>query len=143
MPLARIRTVAALPPRAAAAEVTSYWRQVEADTAARREQAGVDQGLVRARNEDAVFAGTRLFAVADGYRFGARGSDGTASSVAMECLAGLDDEPADDLLTVLGSALHEAQQAVRTFADDGDCGTTMTAMLWSGTQFGGRRCCAR
>jgi len=32
MPLGRIRQVADLPREAAAAAVTSYWRQVEADT---------------------------------------------------------------------------------------------------------------
>ena len=36
MPLARIREVADLPREAAAAAVTSYWRQVEADTRTRR-----------------------------------------------------------------------------------------------------------
>ena len=36
MPLARIRQVADLPREAAAAAVTSYWRQVEADTRTRR-----------------------------------------------------------------------------------------------------------
>lgn len=36
MPLARIGVVADLPSRAAAAELTSYWRQVEADTASAR-----------------------------------------------------------------------------------------------------------
>lgn len=39
MPLARIRVVCDLPAPAAAAEVASYWRQVEADTAARKELA--------------------------------------------------------------------------------------------------------
>jgi PPM family protein phosphatase len=177
MPLARIRVVCALPPRAAAAEVTSYWRQVEADIAARREQAavlidsllgkdiamsdttgsltlahgvGVDQGLVRVRNEDAAFAGTRLFAVADG--FGAQELDGAASAAVIDRLAGLDDrDPAGDAagdaaddqardpLAELGLAVHEAQQAVREFTDDEprrECGTTLTAMLWSGSQFG-------
>jgi protein phosphatase len=54
---------------------------------------GVDQGLVRARNEDAAFAGTRLFAVADG--FGAQELDGAASVAAIDSLAGFDgDAPA-------------------------------------------------
>ncbi|MGH3671582.1 MAG: MerR family transcriptional regulator [Pseudonocardiaceae bacterium] len=39
MPLARIRLVCDLPPRAATVEVASYWGQVEADTAARKELA--------------------------------------------------------------------------------------------------------
>lgn len=45
MPLARIRTVCALDPGAAAREVRAYWAQVEADTAARRDLAAflVDQ----------------------------------------------------------------------------------------------------
>src|ERR1700744_4452223 len=39
MPLATIRSVTALPPAAAAAELAAYWDQVEAETTARRELA--------------------------------------------------------------------------------------------------------
>lgn len=166
MPLARIRVVCGLPPRAAAVEVTSYWRQVETDTVARKEQAYLlieylsrkdidmsegrpelgldgaaraDRGLVRESNEDAVFAGTRLFAVADG--FGAQGADHAASTAALDALIPLDAEaPAGDPLEVLGSAAAGARKAVQDFATSDPSrarsGTTLTAMLWSGTQCG-------
>ncbi|MCG5216117.1 MerR family transcriptional regulator [Streptosporangium soli] len=165
MPLARIRVVCDLPPLAAATEVTSYWRQVEADTAARKElatflithlsrkdiemagthmeldlryAARTDRGLVRSANEDAVYAGSRLFAVADG--FGAQGVELPASVAAIEALKPLDaDVPARNLLKSLGTAANGARTAVHDFiASDparGGAGTTLTAMLWSGNQF--------
>lgn len=155
MPLARIRVVIGLPPLAAAAEISSYWRQIEAETAARgelaaalveelsrkgadmtempewelRHAAHADRGLVRQSNEDSVFAGARLFAVADG--FGDQGA-GRAALAALEPLdAG---EPGDDLLRVLGGTTSAAQRAVDDAARD-HAGTTLTAMLWSGTSF--------
>ncbi|WP_199432106.1 MerR family transcriptional regulator [Qaidamihabitans albus] len=164
MPLARIRVVCDLPPAAAAAEVMSYWRQVEADTAARaelatflvdrlsredthmtevtkvdlRSAARTDRGLVRQANEDAVHAGTRLFALADG--FGGPGTDGATGSVAIEALGPLDaDVSAGRLLQVLSAAVRDARAAVRDFtgADPAhaEAGTTLTAMLWSGSAF--------
>ncbi|MGP4015793.1 MerR family transcriptional regulator [Saccharopolyspora sp. 5N708] len=165
MPLARIRVVCDLPPLAAAAEVASYWRQVEADTAARKELANFlidqlsrkdtdmtdvaarwelrsasrnDRGLVRESNQDATFEGRHLFAVADG--FGAQGTGSTASGAAIDALGPLDDAvPAGNLLKVLGTAAGVAQRAVHDFtASDPsreNTGTTLTAMLWSGGQF--------
>lgn len=165
MPLARIRVVCDLPPLAAAAEVNSYWRQVEVDTAARRElvaflvdqlsgrDAGpaaeparwdlrsasrTDRGLVRESNQDVAFAGRHLFAVADG--FGAQGLDRTAGAVAIDALAPLDaDVPAARLLAVLGSATAAVRAAVRDFTAaapaHASTGTTLTAMLWSGACF--------
>lgn len=143
MPLARIRTVRALPPAAAAAEVARYWAGVEAETAARGELAAVlvdhlatrpertttmampaprlaisyatrtDTGLIRAHNEDRAYAGARLLAVADG--FGAAGGE-PASSAAIEALKPLDTEvPAGDLLNALERAIHSADAAVRDF----------------------------
>ncbi|MCP2169794.1 MerR family transcriptional regulator [Goodfellowiella coeruleoviolacea] len=165
MPLARIRVVCDLAPLAAAAEVTSYWRQVEADTAARKElatflvdhlsrkdtemtdvrgeldlrcAARVERGLVRRTNQDAGYAGRWLFAVADG--FGDDGADRAASSAALAALEPFDAEvPAGNLLRVLGSAAHRARTAVREFSETApglvDSGTTLTAMLWSGSQY--------
>ncbi|MFF5986951.1 MerR family transcriptional regulator [Prauserella flavalba] len=160
MPLARIRIVCDLPPRSAAAEVASYWRQVEADTAARKElatflveqlsrkdtdmtrppleltlhsAARCDRGLVRETNDDAVHRGTHLFAVADG--FGARPEDRAAGGVALQALAGQDAAvPPGNLLKALTCATAEAAESVRRRAGDG-AGTTLTAMLWSGAQF--------
>lgn len=165
MPLARIRIVCDLPPRAAAAEVTSYWRQVESDIAARKELATflvdhlfgkdadmadaheewslqqasrTDRGLVRESNEDVVHAGARLFAIADG--FGAQGMDRTAGFAAVEALAALDVEaPTEDPLQALGTAASGARRAVHEFTTSDppleNTGSTLTAMLWSGTRF--------
>ena len=165
MPLERIRVVLALPSEAAAAEVASYWRQVEADTAARREAAAslIDQlsrkdatmtdavrelevrgaastdiGLVRDSNQDAVLAGDRLFAVADG--FGAQGLGRAASSAALDALERLERQgPAEDPLGSLSDAVRNARAAVREFTKSDitaqGAGTTLTAMLWSGVRF--------
>ena len=168
MPLARIRLVCDLPPRAATVEVASYWRQVEADTAARKElatflidhllrkdrkdtdmadvhpgldisfAARTDRGLVRRTNQDAAYAGSYLFAVADG--FGVPDGDRTASAVAIKALEPLDtDPPAGDLLHRLREAMDGAQIAVCEFTASEpaceDTGTTLTAMLWDGAQF--------
>lgn len=158
MPLARIKVVCELPGTRAAAEIAAYWRQVEADTAARKELADflidhlsrkdtdmvdaltinagalTDRGLVRPANQDTAYAGARLLAVADG--FGDRGTD--ASSVAVEALRSLETRlPAGDLLNLLEDAAHRAGDAVRNLlAPDRDAGTTLTALLVSGTQLG-------
>ena len=162
MPLARIRTVCALPPDRAAGEVRAYWAGVEADTAARRDLAAflVDQltredpamtapanplqiryaalsdtGLVRDSNQDTAYAGDRLLAVADG--FGPGGAP--AGAAAVEVLKGLETEAvaAGDLLNVLADAVERAGQAVHGVAagyGPGDAGTTLTAMLWTGSR---------
>lgn len=159
MPLARIRVVGDLPPEAAAAEVAAYWAQVEADVAERRDLAAVlidhlsggestmpdthsviryamrtDTGLVRDGNEDAVYAGARLLAVADG--FGAAGGP-PASTAAIDALRSLDtDVPAGDLLDALHRAVEQADDALHTIVESEpsrrDYGTTLTALLWSG-----------
>ncbi|QMU69655.1 protein phosphatase 2C domain-containing protein [Streptacidiphilus sp. P02-A3a] len=163
MPLARIRVVCALDDAAAAREVRAFWDQVEADTAARRELATFlidhlswkdptmspnakpleiryaalsDAGLVRESNQDTAYAGSRLLAVADG--FGRAGAP--ASAAAVDALKRLtsDGLPAGDLLNVLGDAIEQAKQAVRTVAaahpEPQQVGTTLTAMLWTGSQ---------
>jgi protein phosphatase len=92
MPLARIRLVCSLDPPEAAREVAAYWRQVEAETGARRQLAAflVDH----LSGKDAV----------------------------------MPDEP----------AVRDAGTAVREFAAADpslhEVGTTLTAMLWSGSQ---------
>lgn len=162
MPLARIRTVCALGPADAAAEIAAYWAGVEADTKARAELTAFlidrltersernktmptltiqyatmsDIGRSRASNEDRAYAGARLLAVADGY--GARYGE-PASAAAIEALKPLDtDLPAGDVLNALERAIHSADAAVRDLvaADPsrGDRGTTLTAMLLSGSQ---------
>ncbi|WP_425473569.1 MerR family transcriptional regulator [Streptomyces tailanensis] len=155
MPLARIRTVCALPPGPAAQEIRAYWAGVEAETATRRDLAAFlvdhltptseedttmlelryaalsDTGLVRPANQDTAYAGTRVLAVADG--FGPAGAP--ASTAAVEALKTLDREtlPAGSVLNLLEDAVRGATTAVRDIAG-GEDGTTLTAMLWTGSQ---------
>ncbi|MFF4249111.1 protein phosphatase 2C domain-containing protein [Streptomyces sp. NPDC001822] len=163
MPLARIQHVGVLESAAAAQEIRAYWAQVEADTAARRDLASFlidhlsgkdpvmspttepleiryaalsDRGLVRESNQDTVYAGSRLLAVADG--FGSAGAP--AGAAAVEALRRLDTEgiPAGNLLDVLEDAVEEAERAVHGVTGTGsspeEAGTTLTAMLWTGSQ---------
>ncbi|MGH3328515.1 MAG: MerR family transcriptional regulator [Streptomycetales bacterium] len=93
-----------------------------------------DRGRVRESNQDVAYAGGRLLAVADG--FGARGEG--ASAAAIEALRPLDAAiPAGDLLNALADAVQRAGSAVREFAGSDPevqgAGTTLTAMLWSGS----------
>lgn len=158
MPLARIRRVCALDAGPAAEEIRAFWAQVEADTAARRDLAAFlvdhlswkesamplgiryaalsDTGLVRESNQDTAYAGDRLLAVADGYG----GQGAPASAAAVDALKRLETDgiPAGDLLNVLEDAIDQATRAVRGVAATGappeDAGTTLTAMLWTGSQ---------
>ncbi|WEO99682.1 protein phosphatase 2C domain-containing protein [Streptomyces sp. FXJ1.172] len=163
MPLTRIRYVCTLEPGPAAREIRAFWARVEADTAARRDLAAFlidhlsrkdpvmastarplhiryaalsDTGLARERNQDTAYAGSRLLAVADG--FGTTGAP--ASAAAVEALKHLETDsiPAGSLLDVLEDAVEQAQQAVHGAAAAGsrpeEAGTTLTAMLWTGSQ---------
>ncbi|MFI9275439.1 MerR family transcriptional regulator [Kitasatospora sp. NPDC052896] len=164
MPLARIRLVCDLPPARAAEQVGAYWARVEAETAARRELAAflVDQlsgrnstmtgttaplgiryaarsdiGRVRTRNEDSVHAGPRLLAVADG--LGGRAGGDRASAAAIGALRRLDHAlPTGDLLNALEQAVAEADAELRGLVaaepELAGLGTTLTALLWSGSQ---------
>jgi PPM family protein phosphatase len=166
MPLASIRAISALAPEQAAAEIASYWERVEAETAARRELAsfligylsgrdttmedanatlavryGVrsDVGLEREGNEDAAYAGARLLAVADG--LGGHAAGEVASAAAIDALRPLDtDVPAGELINALDHAVRRASGALRDMvkADPSlaGMGTTLTALLWSGSQLG-------
>ncbi|MBL1083646.1 MerR family transcriptional regulator [Streptomyces actinomycinicus] len=163
MPLARIQHVCASDAGAAAQEVRAFWAQVEADTATRRDLAGFlidhlsrkdpalsrttksleiryaalsDTGLVRGSNQDTAYAGDRLLAVADGC--GSRGAP--AGAAAINALKHLETDgiPAGDLLNALEDAVEQARQAVHDVAGNGSpsegTGTTLTAMLWTGSQ---------
>jgi protein phosphatase len=122
-----------------------------------------DTGLVRLENQDAVHAGSRVLAVADG--FGPRG--GPASAAAVAALRALEDAPepltgpqtagssgtavpdtagpeparapvpAGEILNVLDDAVQEAVRAVRDAAHGHhapeESGSTLTALVWSGT----------
>jgi protein phosphatase len=96
-----------------------------------------DVGLIRTNNEDAVYAGPRLLAVADG--MGGHAAGDVASAVTIATLAPLDDdEPPADLLGALAGAIRQANEQLRLMMDadaelDG-MGTTLTALLWSGSR---------
>jgi len=149
MPLARIREVCTLAPEAAAGEIRAYWRQVEAETAQRRDLAAFlidhlttdgrrdeapmlelryaahsDTGRVRPQNQDTAYAGTRLLAVADG--FGPGGAP--VSRAAVEALKTLETReiPAGEVLNLLQETVPSAGDA-----SESDSGTTLTALLWT------------
>jgi PPM family protein phosphatase len=96
-----------------------------------------DVGLIRTNNEDAVYAGPRLVAVADG--MGGHAAGDVASAVTIATLAPLDDDdPPSDLLGALEQSIRQANDQLRQMMDsdaelDG-MGTTLTALLWGGTR---------
>lgn len=93
-------------------------------------------GLVRRRNEDAAYAGRYLFAVADG--LGGHTAGDIASNTVIDVLSAY-DRHADsaDLTDALGQAIHHANQTLRARVERepelAGMGTTLVAMLWSGT----------
>ncbi len=96
-----------------------------------------DVGLLREGNEDSAYAGPRLLAVADG--MGGHAAGEVASAVAISVLTDLDEDlPASELLDVLADAVSRANHILHDMvvADPsiGGMGTTLTAMLWSGTR---------
>jgi PPM family protein phosphatase len=145
MPLARIRQVADLPPTGAAAALTSYWRQVEADTRTRRtrvhtlvaemrlkethmsgistkpsEVAGrLEQGG-RAEQLDAIDVGRKRWVVADG-----TGAGGRAAAVALAAFLAseLDGEP----MAALDAAVARAHRAVEALGGGRALSSTLTA----------------
>lgn len=163
MPLARVRRVCGLPAAAAAQEVSDYWQQVQAETAARgrlatflvdylngsgtpvdsapallgvRYAARSESGLLRTSNEDTAYAGPRLLAVADGVR-GAAGDRASAAAVAALRPLETAAVPAADLLGALADAVHAADMTIAEIAastDSGAAATTLTALLWSGSR---------
>lgn len=140
VPLARIRIIADLPAAAAAAELTSYWRQTEADLRSRRV---VVHGLIadlreqeiemtttktpalrvetlllqgsRSEQDDAVMVTDHTWAVADG--FGPRGGE-----VAHRAL--------DAVRRAGGRA--DALEAAFATKTDADSGCTLTVVALSG-----------
>jgi protein phosphatase len=101
-----------------------------------RYAARTDVGSSRPTNQDTAYAGSRLLAVADGM---GTGGGARASAAAVEALRSLEDAtiPAGELLNVLAEAAVAADRAVRDAAGaDADAGTTLTALLWSGSRLG-------
>ncbi|MDX1893147.1 protein phosphatase 2C domain-containing protein [Mycolicibacterium sp. 050158] len=98
-----------------------------------------DRGLVRANNEDSVYAGARLLALADG--MGGHAAGEVASQLVIAALAHLDDdEPGGDLLSKLNAAVHEGNAAIAAHVDADPelegMGTTLTAILFAGNRLG-------
>ena len=96
-------------------------------------------GLLRALNEDSVYAGPRLLAVADG--MGGHAAGEVASAVAIASLAPLDeDAPPSDLLAALKGAADTANAHLRDMvsadSDLSGMGTTLVALLFAGTRLG-------
>ena len=96
-------------------------------------------GLLRDGNEDSVYAGPRLLAVADG--MGGHAAGEVASAVAIAAIAALDeDAPGPDLLDALLTAAMAANTRLHDMVE-GDAalegmGTTLTAILWGGSRLG-------
>jgi protein phosphatase len=98
-----------------------------------------DIGLHREDNEDAAYAGARLLAVADG--MGGHAAGEVASAAVIEALRPLDTQvPAGELLNALDHAVRRANSALRDMVQANPAlhgmGTTLTALLWSGSQLG-------
>ncbi|MDM4721639.1 protein phosphatase 2C domain-containing protein [Micromonospora sp. WMMA1363] len=98
-----------------------------------------DRGLIRDGNQDSVYAGPRLLAVADG--MGGMAAGDVASNIVIGAMAPLDEDvPGDALVDALRSAVTNATQHLRETVDANPqlegMGTTLTAILFSGSKLG-------
>src|SRR4051812_11298943 len=98
-----------------------------------------DRGLIRDLNQDSVYAGPRLLAVADG--MGGMAAGDVASNIVIAAMAPLDEDvPGDALVDALRHAVGLANQHLRDTVDANPqlegMGTTLTAVLFSGSKFG-------
>ncbi|MGC5028330.1 protein phosphatase 2C domain-containing protein [Micromonospora sp. DT229] len=98
-----------------------------------------DRGLIRDGNQDSVYAGPRLLAVADG--MGGMAAGDVASNIVIGAMAPLDEDvPGDALVDALRSAVGTANQQLRETVDANPqlegMGTTLTATLFSGSKLG-------
>jgi serine/threonine protein phosphatase PrpC len=98
-----------------------------------------DRGLIRDGNQDSVYAGPRLLAVADG--MGGMAAGDVASNIVIAAIAPLDEDvPGDALVDALRHAVGTANQQLRDTVDANPhlegMGTTLTAVLFSGSKLG-------
>ncbi len=107
-------------------------------TIALRYAAYSDVGCLREGNEDSGYAGQHLLAVADG--MGGYAGGEVASSIAISSIRQLDtqDDPrAEEMAEVLQRAVERANESlairIRQEPQLENMGTTLTAMLWSGS----------
>jgi protein phosphatase len=96
-----------------------------------------DRGLVRTNNEDSVYAGPRLLAIADG--MGGHAGGEVASKIVIAALEELDeDRPIPDLIGALRRSVDDATAALaQAIADDQELtgmGTTLTAIRFAGSR---------
>ncbi|MFI5616070.1 PP2C family protein-serine/threonine phosphatase [Streptomyces sp. NPDC051567] len=101
--------------------------------------AGSHKGMIREGNEDSGYAGPRLLAIADG--MGGQAAGEVASSEVISTLVQLDDDvPGSDILTSLGTAVQRANDQLRVMVEEDPqlegMGTTLTALLWTGSRLG-------
>jgi PPM family protein phosphatase len=104
-----------------------------------RYSARSDRGLVRQNNQDSVYAGPRLLALADG--MGGHAAGEVASKLVIAALVPLDDdEPGDDLLGELAEATAQGNDAITELVSEepdlDGMGTTLTAVLFAGNRLG-------
>jgi serine/threonine protein phosphatase PrpC len=96
-----------------------------------------DRGLVRGNNEDSVYAGPRLLAIADG--MGGHAAGEVASKIVIGMVEQLDeDRPMTDLIGTLRDTIADASAALAHAIDqdpnlDG-MGTTLTAIRFGGSR---------
>lgn len=98
-----------------------------------------DRGLIRSGNQDSVYAGPRLIAVADG--MGGMAAGDLASSIVISALSILDEDvPRGDLTAALAGAVEEANARIRATVEENPqmegMGTTLTGFLFSGSTLG-------
>ena len=98
-----------------------------------------DRGLIRQGNQDSVYAGPRLLAVADG--MGGMAAGDVASNIVIGAMAHLDEDvPGNAPVDALRQAVDSANQQIRAAVDENPAmegmGTTLTGLLFGGTKFG-------
>jgi serine/threonine protein phosphatase PrpC len=98
-----------------------------------------DRGLIRHGNQDSVYAGPRLLAVADG--MGGMAAGDVASNIVIGALAHLDDDvpgnaPVDALRHAVDNANQQIRDAVEANPAMEGMGTTLTGLLFGGSKFG-------
>lgn len=98
-----------------------------------------DMGLVRGNNEDSVYAGPRLLALADG--MGGHAAGELASQLVISAIAPLDnDQPGHDILEEMRRRIESGNDLIREAIQDNPSldgmGTTLVAMLFDGLKVG-------
>jgi len=96
-----------------------------------------DRGLVRGNNEDSVYAGPRLLAIADG--MGGHAAGEVASKIVIGTLESLDeDRPIADLIGALRDTVADATAALAHAVEENPAlegmGTTLTAIRFAGSR---------